>query len=113
VIKLLEKRSSLWRPFFFFDVYITLMLCNCPYCATVFPTPCINGFVFCSKCQRVIESDKRNQYISAYRLIKMNKYSNYDQLKCHLRLSEEDLKYLLECYEAKNLTVEEFEKTLG
>lgn len=43
----------------------------------------------------------------------MNKYSNYDQLKCHLRLSEDDLEYLLDCYESKNLTVEEFEKTLG
>ena len=37
------------------------MLCNCPYCATDFPDPCLNGFIFCSHCQRIVESDKKNQ----------------------------------------------------
>ena len=89
------------------------MLCNCPYCATDFPDPCFNGFIFCSHCQRIVESDKKNQYLSAYRLIKMHKYSNYDQLKCHLKLTEEDLCFLVDCYEMKNLSVEDFEKSLN
>lgn len=97
----------------FVPAYIHLMLYTCPYCTEPFPNPCINGVVFCSKCVRVVESDKKNQYLSAYRLIKKNKYSNYDQLKCHLRLSEEDTAFLVNCYEKENLSVEEFEKKLG
>jgi hypothetical protein len=88
------------------------MLVNCPYCASNFPIPCLNGFIFCARCERVVESDKKNIFMSAYRLIKKNHYSNYDQLKCHLRLTEDDLSFLLSCYEKENLSIEEFEKKL-
>ena len=88
------------------------MLVNCPYCASLFPEPCVNGVIFCSHCCRVIESDRKNQFLSAYRLIRKQKYSNYDQFKHHLRLSEDDLRFLLSCYEEENLSVEEFEKKL-
>ena len=89
------------------------MIFNCPHCSSQFPEPCVNGVIFCSNCCRVVESDKRNQYISAYRLIRKHKYSNYDQLKCHLKLTEDDLNFLLKCYEHENLSVEDFEKKLA
>jgi hypothetical protein len=89
------------------------MIFNCPHCSSLFPEPCVNGVIFCSNCCRMVESDKRSKFLSAYRLIKKNKYSNYDQLKCHLRLTEDDLSFLLACYENENLSVEEFEKKLA
>ena len=84
------------------------MICHCPYCLTELPETLINGVTFCEKCSRILTSNKPEELLSAYKLIKRGTYKNYDQLKFHLQLSKDDLDFIVDCYEKDELSAEEF-----
>jgi hypothetical protein len=86
------------------------MICCCPYCLHQLPEILIDGVTFCENCSRIITSNKLDELLCAYKLIKKRKYPNYDQLKFHLQLSKEDLNYIVDCYEKDDLTIDEFIK---
>lgn len=94
-----------------FPANIISMIYYCPYCSSSFPNPLKNGVCFCQKCERVIESNKKNELLSAFRGMKKLLFSNYNQMKFELILCQEDVNFLCACYEDQ-LSFEEFEKEL-
>lgn len=86
------------------------MICYCPSCLHFLPETLVDGVTFCQHCNTIITSNKANELIAAYKLIYKEKYKNLDQLKFHLQLSKEDMKYLSDCYEIEYFTIEEFAK---
>jgi Zn-finger protein len=86
------------------------MICYCPYCVTELPETLINGVTFCDNCSRIIISNKLEELLSAYKLLKKGKYNNYDQMRFHLQLNKDDFNFVLDCFEKDELTVEEFVK---
>lgn len=97
----------------FLNTYILLnMICYCPHCGNELPEILVDGVIFCPNCNRIITSSKKNEYIAAYRILKKNTYTNYDQLRQHLKISQKDMERILEYYEEKNFSVEEFEKQI-
>lgn len=90
---------------------ITLqMICCCPHCVHQLPSNLIDGVTFCENCSRIIVSNKLDELLAAYKLIKKGKYSNYNQMKFHLQLNKKDFDYIIDCYETELLTIDEFIK---
>ena len=87
------------------------MLGYCPHCVELLPEKLIDGIIFCPACSRMIKSNMTNTLVSAYRVLKKNKFCNHKQLKFELQLSQEELDFLLQAFEDE-MSVEEFSKKL-
>lgn len=92
------------------QIYKITMLCYCPYCINELPETLINGVTFCEKCSRILTSNKLDELLSAFKLLKKGKYKNYDQLKFDLQLSTEDFNFVVNCFELDEMTLDEFTK---
>jgi hypothetical protein len=88
------------------------MICYCPYCVNDLPEPLKNGVIFCSKCVRTIYSDKESELISAFKFLKKRPSINWQQVRFHLQLNDQDLNILKTCLEEDDLTHQEFEAYL-
>lgn len=88
------------------------MICYCPHCGNELPEILVDGIIFCPNCNRTIMSSKENQFIAAYRVLKKGTYTNYNQLRQHLKMSQKDLDQIIELFEENNYSVEEFAKKI-
>jgi hypothetical protein len=78
------------------------MISYCPFCADILPERLIDGFILCPKCNKIIESSRKNILLAAYKILKKKQYTNLKQFKFEI----------LEAYEIDCLTLQEFEKKI-
>lgn len=87
------------------------MLFSCPNCNLDFHEPLVDGIIWCSKCEKMIQSTKKNVLLSAYRICLKNSGHNLQKIKHDLKLTDKDFNlietYLDECY-----SFQDFEKEL-
>jgi adenine-specific DNA methylase len=84
----------------------------CPKCGFEFGKPLINGMVFCSACNQMVESNKINFYLSIFRHIKKNHTFNLNQIKHELKCKEHDVIFVSSFAIDNEYSFEEFEKAL-
>jgi hypothetical protein len=88
------------------------MMLHCPFCSNQFEKPLVYGIKFCNKCERMIESNRKNKLLSGFRVCLKNTGKNIEKIKFDLKLSEQDFeiisKYIDECY-----SFQEFEKEIN
>ena len=87
------------------------MICYCPYCSKELNKALVNGVSFCDKCERTILSTKENELLSAYRVLKNKLYTNLNQMKFLMRISNKDFEFLSHCHE-EGYSMDEFIKKL-
>jgi hypothetical protein len=88
------------------------MISYCPFCADILPERLIDGFILCPKCNKIIESSRKNILLAAYKILKKKQYTNLKQFKFEMQLDDADFEIILEAYEIDCLTLQEFEKKI-
>lgn len=87
------------------------MILYCPFCANSLNEPLYRGISFCDKCERMVESNRKNKLLSGFRICLKNTGKNIEN-KVWFKNSKEDFdiisKYLDECY-----SCEEFQKEIN
>jgi hypothetical protein len=88
------------------------MILYCPFCANSLNEPLYRGISFCDKCERMVESNRKNKLLSGFRICLKNTGKNIEKIKFDLKIQKEDFdiisKYLDECY-----SFEEFQKEIN
>lgn len=88
------------------------MISYCPFCSEMLPERLIDGLILCPKCNKIIESSRKNILLSAFKILKKKQHTNFKQFKFELQLNDADFELVIEAFEIDCFSVQEFEKKI-